>query len=54
LNQEPVDPEFVALLDFLRQSRGFDFHSYKRASHARRIDRRMQAVKAASYSDYCD
>jgi two-component system CheB/CheR fusion protein len=48
------DPDFEALLQFLRDSRGFDFTGYKRSSLMRRVDRRMQQVSIASYADYLD
>jgi two-component system CheB/CheR fusion protein len=52
--QEEPDPELEALLDFLKKSRGFDFTGYKRASVRRRIDKRMQEIDVARYSDYID
>jgi two-component system CheB/CheR fusion protein len=39
------DPEFEALLEFLRDERGFDFTGYKRPSLMRRITKRIQDVK---------
>src|SRR3954447_12422447 len=48
------DPEFEALLQFLKDSRGFDFTGYKRSSLMRRVDRRMQQLDMASYVDYLD
>jgi two-component system, chemotaxis family, CheB/CheR fusion protein len=48
------DPQFEALLQFLRDSRGFDFTGYKRSSLMRRVERRMQQVSIASYADYLD
>ncbi len=51
---ESLDPEFEALLDYLRHSRGFDFTGYKRASLTRRVDKAMQAVGVTTYSDYRD
>src|SRR3954462_15788627 len=48
------DPDFEALLQFLRDSRGFDFTGYKRSSLMRRVDRRMQQVSITSYADYLD
>src|SRR5207302_10219806 len=48
------EPEFEALLNFLRDSRGFDFTGYKRSSLMRRVDRRMQQMGMASYVDYLD
>ena len=46
------DPELEALLEYMRASRGFDFTGYKRASLARRIDKRLQAVHVESYAEY--
>ncbi|MBV8559633.1 MAG: PAS domain-containing protein [Acidimicrobiia bacterium] len=46
------DPALEALLKYLRDSRGFDFSGYKRASVGRRIAKRMQAVGADTYADY--
>jgi two-component system, chemotaxis family, CheB/CheR fusion protein len=48
------DPDFEALLQFLKDSRGFDFTGYKRSSLMRRVDRRMQQVDMTSYADYLD
>ena len=45
---------FEALLEFLRDHRGFDFTGYKRASVRRRVDRRLALVGAESYPDYVD
>ncbi|HWC42555.1 MAG TPA: CheR family methyltransferase [Actinomycetota bacterium] len=49
-----TSPEFEALLQYLKRSRGFDFTGYKRASLTRRIDKRMQIVGADSYLGYLD
>ncbi|MFI5956676.1 hypothetical protein [Cryptosporangium sp. NPDC051539] len=38
------DPAFEALLEFLKESRGFDFTGYKRSSLMRRVARRTQAL----------
>jgi two-component system, chemotaxis family, CheB/CheR fusion protein len=45
---------FEALLDFLKESRGFDFTGYKRSSIWRRVTRRMQQVGTTSFGDYLD
>jgi two-component system, chemotaxis family, CheB/CheR fusion protein len=42
------------LLEFIHQTRGFDFTGYKRASIERRIAKRMAAVDAGRYEDYID
>lgn len=46
--------EFEALLVHLRDTRGFDFTGYKRASLKRRIQRRMTEVGIENYGDYVD
>jgi two-component system, chemotaxis family, CheB/CheR fusion protein len=48
------DPPFDALLDFLKQSRGFDFSGYKRTSLERRFQRRMDAIGCRGYGEYVD
>ncbi|MEV6846983.1 CheR family methyltransferase [Actinoplanes sp. NPDC051411] len=51
---EPTDPQFEALLVYLKESRGFDFTGYKRSSLIRRVNRRMNQVDVADYQDYLD
>jgi two-component system CheB/CheR fusion protein len=48
------DGDFEALLQFLQQSRGFDFTGYKRPSLERRVRRRMQTLQLAKFDDYRD
>jgi two-component system CheB/CheR fusion protein len=48
------DPQFEALLGYLKEARAFDFTGYKRASLMRRVGRRMAQVDVHSYSDYLD
>ena len=43
-----------ALLELLRDDRGFDFTGYKRASLARRVQRRMDDVGMEGYDQYLD
>jgi two-component system, chemotaxis family, CheB/CheR fusion protein len=43
-----------ALLEFVHQSRGFDFTGYKRSSIERRVAKRMGDVGASSYDEYLD
>jgi two-component system, chemotaxis family, CheB/CheR fusion protein len=50
----PADRDLEVLLDYLRRSRGFDFTGYKRTSLTRRIDKRMQEVRADGYLSYLD
>ncbi len=42
------------LLDFVNQTRGFDFTGYKRSSIERRVAKRMGEVGVGSYDDYID
>ena len=53
LKQE-VTPEFIALLDYIKKNRGFDFTNYKTPSLIRRIRLRMKEINLDSYSDYMD
>jgi two-component system CheB/CheR fusion protein len=46
--------EIEALLDYIKQSRGFDFTGYKRPSLLRRINREMQTVGVEGYGNYLD
>ena len=48
------NPEFEALLDYVKRSRGFDFTGYKRTSLMRRVRKRMQTCDITTYSDYLD
>jgi len=43
-----------ALLEYIKQHRGFDFTGYKPASLERRITKRMRTVKIDDYCDYLD
>src|SRR5205807_1249541 len=43
-----------ALLEHIKNSRGFDFSGYKRSSLERRMAKRLEAVQIGSYSDYQD
>ncbi|MEU4557782.1 CheR family methyltransferase [Actinoplanes sp. NPDC023936] len=49
-----TDPNFEALLAYLKEARGFDFTGYKRSSLMRRVNRRMSQVQAADYHEYLD
>jgi len=54
-NESPeVAEELEALLSYLKQSRGFDFTAYKRATLMRRVLVRMQTVGMGSFADYLD
>jgi two-component system, chemotaxis family, CheB/CheR fusion protein len=48
------DPELEALLEHIREERGFDFTGYKRSSLSRRIQRQMQDGRIESYAAYRD
>jgi len=47
-------PGLVALIEYLKRSRGFDFAGYKPASLERRIQKRMQTHGLREYADYVD
>lgn len=47
-------PEFEALLDYLKRTRGFDFTAYKRTSLMRRVEKRMQVVGIEGFIAYID
>ncbi|WP_433222783.1 CheR family methyltransferase [Dactylosporangium sp. CS-047395] len=49
-----TDPDFEALLVYLKEARGFDFTGYKRSSLMRRVDRRMSQVPPENYAEYLD
>ena len=48
------DPSFERLLQFLRDSRSFDFTGYKRPSLMRRVRHRMREIGVESFEDYQD
>jgi two-component system CheB/CheR fusion protein len=54
LTNAEQNPEFEALLQYLKQTRGFDFTGYKRPSLRRLVLKRMQQVGVESFSDYHD
>ncbi|TMC11083.1 MAG: protein-glutamate O-methyltransferase CheR, partial [Chloroflexi bacterium] len=47
-------PDFEALLDYLRRSRGFDFTGYKRTTLLRRVGLRASQVGTQSFSAYLE
>ncbi|MEV0272661.1 CheR family methyltransferase [Hamadaea sp. NPDC050747] len=49
-----ADPQFEALLTYLKDARGFDFTGYKRSSLMRRVGRRMTQVDIQDYGEYQD
>jgi two-component system CheB/CheR fusion protein len=50
--EQERDPQLEALLEFLRDERGFDFTGYKRPSLGRQIAKRVDAVGAADFDAY--
>ncbi len=54
VSDEPVEPDFEALLLYLKLSRGFDFGAYKRSSLMRRVQVRMQSAGIGSFAEYLD
>ena len=48
------DPSFEKLLQFLKESRAFDFTGYKRPSLMRRVRHRMREVGVATFDEYQD
>ncbi len=48
------DVTLDALLEFIKETRGFDFTGYKRSTIQRRVAKRMAAVGAERYDDYVD
>ncbi len=54
MNTPEIDPEFEALLEYIKHNRGFDFTGYKRPSLMRRVQVRMQNADIQTYGDYTD
>jgi two-component system, chemotaxis family, CheB/CheR fusion protein len=52
--EEPEDPDFERLLQYLRETRGFDFSGYKRTTLLRRIAKRMTHVGVDGHGAYLD
>ncbi|MEH1833173.1 MAG: CheR family methyltransferase [Nostoc sp.] len=48
------DPEFENLLIYLRESRGFNFTSYKRSTLMRRVSKRIQLLTIKNFQEYID
>lgn len=51
---DTTDEQFEALVRYLRDSRGFDFTGYKRASLIRRVRHRMEQAGCVSFEQYLD
>jgi len=54
VTNEPEGPDFERLLQYLRETRGFDFSGYKRTTLLRRIAKRMTHVGVNSHGAYLD
>jgi two-component system CheB/CheR fusion protein len=54
MSHAPEHAGFERILDYLRQTRGFDFTAYKRTSLIRRVRARMQMVDIAEFDAYLD
>jgi two-component system, chemotaxis family, CheB/CheR fusion protein len=52
--EETPSPDFERLLTYLRDSRGFDFTGYKRATLQRRVAKRMTQAGVTDYPGYVD
>ena len=52
MSEESPGPDFVRLLDHIRDTRGFDFGGYKRPTLLRRIAKRMAQVGVKDYAAY--
>ncbi|MGQ4828192.1 hypothetical protein, partial [Enterococcus faecalis] len=48
------DEKLDAFLEFVRDTRGFDFTGYKRSSIERRVMKRMNEVGVETYDEYVD
>ena len=48
------DTTLETLLEFVKESRGFDFTGYKRSTIERRVAKRMATVRVERYDDYLD
>ena len=54
MNGPRADTTLDALLEFVKETRGFDFTGYKRSTIQRRVAKRMAAVGAERYDEYVD
>lgn len=53
-NPNQANPEFEALLDYLKHTHGCDLTGYKRSSLTRRFQHRMQSLKIETYQRYLE
>ena len=54
MSADRADATLEALLEFVKETRGFDFTGYKRTTIQRRVTRRMATVGVERYDDYLD
>jgi two-component system, chemotaxis family, CheB/CheR fusion protein len=54
VNAAPPDTTLEALLEFIKETRGFDFTGYKRSTIERRVAKRMASVEVERHDDYLD
>jgi two-component system, chemotaxis family, CheB/CheR fusion protein len=54
MTDETESPDFERLLQYLRETRGFDFSGYKRTTLMRRIEKRMTLVGVKGHGAYLD
>jgi two-component system CheB/CheR fusion protein len=54
VTDESDSPDFERLLQYLRETRGFDFSGYKRTTLLRRVAKRLTHVGVNSYAPYLD
>ncbi len=54
MSAQRADTTLDALLEFVKETRGFDFLGYKRSTIERRVAKRMAAVGAERYDEYVD
>jgi two-component system CheB/CheR fusion protein len=54
VTDEPDSPDFERLLQYLRETRGFDFSGYKRSTLLRRVEKRMTQVGVKGLAAYLE
>ncbi|MBV8217308.1 MAG: hypothetical protein JO325_02500, partial [Solirubrobacterales bacterium] len=54
MSDSRTDTTLDSLLNFVKETRGFDFTGYKRSTIQRRVAKRMAVVGAERYDDYVD
>ncbi len=54
MTEPKENQDFDSLLEYIKQSRGFDFTGYKPSSLRRRINKQMQTHQLESFGDYLD